>query len=346
MLLLALPVLAVVCRVPAYLAARLPHLPSSSTPRITCTPARAFVRDAVAPASVFLSPFARRLCLSLPVSQRSHSAPVSPTAMPLSNLFRGVLNRAPRQRGGGAPGEAYCPVVTCETLKQLQKPKKRQLTAQWLRDEMLVFAGPGRMFDLAAMRPPAPSPAVLVRANDFFVSRLEKIERDADLGFMWLCEDEVGPPDDAINADAKDTNKADGTPYLPSSTGDTPLGIACWCWARTAMGQPETRKPECAICGGLTEACQKAMTGAYKRIWGGCGFPLVGQSIAMPRIDCFSTRQRAAYSIAVSLATLCVVADTAGAGDAATELGSLLESWLPVLGREWPERACVRRSVR
>lgn len=232
--------------------------------------------------------------------------------MVLEKLFRGRSGRS----DDSSDGEElyYCPVVTCYTLKQLSDPRKASAVKTWIERDVLGLLGPGKEADLKGIRRPEKHFSTV---NNILAESMDILEIQNGFLFSWRCE--------------LPTNRK---PHrsIPRSTSQTVDGIARWCWIMGTPGVlPTDQSPTCRFCGGQTSHCAAVMDRSYERAFG----DFLAYRMETPKFDSFSEKQRAAFSIAVTLATLQVVATELGMTAAANQLRLILASWLPILLTAW-----------
>lgn len=230
--------------------------------------------------------------------------------MVFRKLYKGLVGQLARSKDEEAP---YCPVIMCETLRQLADPRKANEVRAWIQDDILSFIGPGKAIEFTDF--PFPERGY-IQVNAMIMNKMVSLEANVGVEFMWAIL-------------APGNNQPYGT--LPESTGMTVGGIARWCWIALEPAHGlRCELPECEFCGGETAACMSLVNQAYHKASFGSFIP---GRIEVPSFRSFSEQQRGAYSIGVSLVTLRIMAIQLGMVNEADKLYEILESWTPILAK-------------
>ncbi|UNI18569.1 hypothetical protein JDV02_004829 [Purpureocillium takamizusanense] len=209
----------------------------------------------------------------------------------------------------------HCPVVCCDTLKKMVSTGRASAIRCWIDGGMLGLIGPGGKADLTKFSSHSEG---YVQVNLMLTDKFLSFEKTTGIEFVWNCQD------------------ASKTPFgkLPETTGMTVFGLA-----RAAMlvlepehGCSRADMPNCEFCGGQTQPCREFLYDAYKKAFEGF---LKLDVVVQANFGLFSEEQQAAYSVAISLVTLRVMAVHLGMDSSANELSAILNSWLPILAKAW-----------
>ncbi|KAJ6438228.1 Kanamycin B dioxygenase [Purpureocillium lavendulum] len=180
---------------------------------------------------------------------------------------------------------AYCPVVTCDTLRLLKERRKGNKAAAWIEKQALQEFGPRKTIDVDNMQAAADD---CRRVSRRLTDMLQGLQEHARVPLFWTRERPTRQPD---------------TQHMREGKSIKVENVARICYDMVAAERPEHGSPECQFCGGLIRRCLVATDQAYQ-----CGFGPLGSRRERGGFESFSENQRAVYSIACSLVTLRVIA--------------------------------------